>query len=51
MRSTKLGDASDRILGLFGKLLRRREEVHGLGSMAFGRLAVQKFLNIECFLH
>ncbi len=37
-------DASDRVLGVFGKLLTRR--VHGLGSMAFG-LVVQKFLNIE----
>jgi hypothetical protein len=38
-------DASDRILGLFGKLSRRRG-VHGLGSMMFA-LAVQKSLNIE----
>jgi hypothetical protein len=37
-------DASDHVLGLFGKLLRRR--VHWLGFMAFG-LVVEKFLNIE----
>jgi len=41
-------DASDHILGLFGKLSRRRG-VHGLGSMMFA-LAVQKSLNIEWFL-
>ncbi len=38
-------DASDRVLGLFRKLSRRRG-VHGLDSMTFG-LVVQKFLNIE----
>jgi hypothetical protein len=32
-------DASDRVLGVFGKLLTRRE-----GSMTFG-LVMQKFLN------
>jgi len=36
-------DASDCVLGVFGKLSMR--EVHGLGSMTFG-LAVQKFFNI-----
>jgi hypothetical protein len=29
----------------------RRGGVHGLGSMMMFGLAVQKFLNIECFLH
>jgi hypothetical protein len=46
MRSTEPGcqDASDHVLGVFGKLSTRW--VHGLGSMTFG-LAKQKFLNIE----
>jgi hypothetical protein len=37
-------------LVLFGKLSKGREGCIGFGSMAFG-LAVQKFLNIERFLH
>jgi hypothetical protein len=49
MRSTE-PDASDCGHGVFGKLLTSRGGVHGLGSMTFG-LVVQKFLNIESFLH
>jgi hypothetical protein len=45
MTSVELGYASNRVLGVIGKLSMRRG-VHGLGSMTFG-LAVQKFLNIE----
>jgi len=41
-------DASDHILGLFGKLSRRRGA--SIGFMVVG-LVVQKFLNIEWFLH
>jgi hypothetical protein len=43
-------DASDCVLGVFGQLLMMSGPVHGLGSMMFG-LAVQKFWNIEWFLH
>jgi hypothetical protein len=39
-------DALDRVLGVFGKLCM----VRGIGSMTFG-LVVQKFLNIQWFLH
>jgi hypothetical protein len=48
MRSTKPG-CFDRVLGVFGKLLTRRG-AWASWYMMFG-LAVQKFLNIECFLH
>jgi hypothetical protein len=44
MRSTKLG-ASDCVLDVVGQLLMRR--MHGLGSMAFFELGIQKFFNIE----
>jgi hypothetical protein len=48
MRDLLNRDASDRVLGVFGKLsMIMRREVHGaFGSMTFG-LVVQKFLNIE----
>jgi hypothetical protein len=47
MRSTE-PDPLDRVLGLFGSSW--GGGVHQLGFVAFG-LVVQKFLNIEWFLH
>jgi hypothetical protein len=50
MRSTKPGCFMLQIMFLVSLESSRRGGVHGLGSMMF-RLAVQKFLVIERFLH
>jgi hypothetical protein len=52
MRSTEwIRDASDCVLGLFGKLSTRRGAWAWFHDIWTCGLAVQKFLNIEWFLH